>query len=217
MERSQASARRAVVTERRRRLAFVGAAVVLLGISVLLALREPRPGPADDVRPQQQRAARAIRTSPASAAAGAETDGSRGAGRPSPRIQRHDAARVANTRGEREARQAPAVAPGDARAATTAARAFLGGYLPYSYGRAEAPRIQAAAIPLLRELEKSPPRVPASLARARPQVVSVRAETATRGSDVDVVAVVDDGRRHYRIALALRDSGRRWVVTAVSG
>src|SRR3954453_11458975 len=216
MERSQASAQRAVVTGRRRRLAFVGAAVVLLGISVLLGLREPGPGPAEDGRPQQ-RAGGAIRTGPASAAAGAETDRSRGALRPRRRMQRHDAARVANTRGEREARQAPAVAPADARAAATAARAFLDGYLPYSYGRAQARRIQAAAIPLLRDLETSPPRVPASVARARPQVVSVRAEAATRGSDVDVVAVVDDGRRHYRIALALGDSGPRWVVTAVGG
>src|SRR3954469_18910454 len=130
MERSQASARRAVVTERRRRLAFVGAAVVLLGINLLLALREPRPGPADDGRPQQQRAAGAIRTGPASAAADAQTDGAPGAGRPPPPLPRRGASRVADTRGEREARHAPAVAPGDARAATTAAaRAFLEGYL----------------------------------------------------------------------------------------
>ncbi|MGH2945758.1 MAG: hypothetical protein ACRDPC_05770 [Solirubrobacteraceae bacterium] len=98
-----------------------------------------------------------------------------------------------------------------------AARAFLEGYLPYSYGRAQAQRIRAAATPLLRELEASPPRVPASVARARPQLISVRAEAATGGSDVDVVAVVEDGRRRYRIPLAVRDTGRRWVVTAVSG
>src|SRR3954453_10013774 len=144
MERSQASAQRAVVTERPRRLAFLGAAVVLLGISVVLALREPGPGPAEEGRPQQ-RAGGAIRTGPASAAAGAETDGSRGAVRPRPRMQWRNAARVGSTRGEREARRAPAVAPGYARAATTAARAFLGGYLPYSYGRAQARRIRAAA------------------------------------------------------------------------
>src|SRR4051794_34554313 len=135
-------ARRAVVTGRRRRLAFVGAAVVLLGISVLLALREPGPGPADHGRPQQ-RAAGAIRTGPASAAADAETDGARGAVRPRPRMQRHEASPVANTRGEREARQSPAVAPADARAATSAARVFLGGYVHYSYGRAQARRIRA--------------------------------------------------------------------------
>ena len=121
------------------------------------------------------------------------------------------------TRREREARSAPAIAPREAHAAAAAARAFLEGYLPYSYGRADAERIRAAAIPLLRELEASPPRVPASVTHARPQLVSVRAEAATGGSDVDVVAVVEDGRRRYRIPLAVRDTGRRWVVTAVSG
>jgi hypothetical protein len=45
----------------------------------------------------------------------------------------------------------------------------------------------------------------------------VRAEAATGGSGIDVVAVVEDGRRRYRIPLAVRDIGRRWVVTAVSG
>jgi hypothetical protein len=124
---------------------------------------------------------------------------------------------VGITRDEVEARSAPAVAPGDARAAAAAARAFLEGYLPYSYGRADAERIRAAAIPLLRELEASPPRVPASVTDARPQLVSVHAEAASGGSDVDVVAVVEDGRRRYRVPLAVRDIGRRWVVTAVSG
>jgi hypothetical protein len=109
------------------------------------------------------------------------------------------------------------VAPGDARAAAAAARAFLEGYLPYSYGRADAERIRAAAIPLLRELEASPPRVPASVTHARPQLVSVRAEAATAGSDIDVVAEVEDGRRRYRIPLAVRNTAGRWLVTAVSG
>jgi hypothetical protein len=66
-------------------------------------------------------------------------------------------------------------------------------------------------------LEASPPRVPASVAHARPQLVSVRAEATTGGSSIDVVAVVEDGRRRHRIPLAVRHTGRRWVVTAVSG
>jgi hypothetical protein len=70
---------------------------------------------------------------------------------------------------------------------------------------------------LLRELEASPPRVPATVTHARPQHVSVRAEAATGGSDIDVVAVVEDGRRRYRIPLAVRSAGGRWLVTAVSG
>jgi hypothetical protein len=112
---------------------------------------------------------------------------------------------------------APAVAPREARAAAAAARAFLEGYLPYSYGRARARRIRAAATSLLRELESSPPRVPASVARTRPQLISVRAEAATGGANVDVVAVVEDGQRRYRIPLAVRHAGHRWIVTAVRG
>ena len=114
-------------------------------------------------------------------------------------------------------RNAPAVAPREARAAAAAARTFLEGYLPYSYGRAQARRIRAAATSLLRELEASPPRVPASVARTRPQLISVRAEAVTGGSNVDVVAVVEDGRRRYHIPLAVRDTGRRWIVTAIRG
>jgi hypothetical protein len=94
---------------------------------------------------------------------------------------------------------------------------LLEGYLPYNYGRADAERIRAAAIPFLRELEASPPRVPASVTHARPQLVSVRAEAATGGSDIVVVAEVEDGRRRYRIPLAVRNTAGRWLVTAVSG
>jgi len=69
----------------------------------------------------------------------------------------------------------------------------------------------------LRELEASPPRVPATVARARPRLISVRAEAATGDLDIDVLAVVDDGQRRYSIPLAVRHAGRRWIVTAVSG
>jgi hypothetical protein len=110
---------------------------------------------------------------------------------------------------------APSIAPREAHAAAAAARAFLEGYVPYR--RADAERIRAVAIPLLRELGASPPRVPAGVTHARPQLVSVRAEAATGGSDIDVVAVIEDGRRRYRIPLAVRNAGGRWLVTAVSG
>src|SRR4051794_41983495 len=93
-------------------------------------------------------------------------------------MQWRNAARVGSTRGEREARRAPAVAPGYARAATTAARAFLGGYLPYSYGPAQARRIRAAAVPVLRGLEQFPPRVPARGPRGPPPPRSRRAPGA---------------------------------------
>jgi hypothetical protein len=205
------------MSERRRKLAFASAAVVLLGITAFLTLRDSGSLHWGDARPERPAGPSPIRTgSPAVSEPGGAPD-PHGSSRPASSAPSSALPPAVVTRDEDEARNAPAVAPDDARAAAAAARAFLEGYLPYSYGRAHAERIRAAAIPLLRELEASPPRVPASVARARPQLVSVHAEAATGGSDVDVVAVVDDGRRRYRIPLAVRDTGRRWVVTAVSG
>jgi hypothetical protein len=119
--------------------------------------------------------------------------------------------------GEREARRAPAVAPGEAARAKRAARAFLVGYLPYSYGRARAERIRAAARRLLRELERTPPRVPAAVARADPRLISVHADATLGDLAINVVAVVDDGQRRYRVPLELRRTRGRWVVTAIGG
>jgi hypothetical protein len=205
------------VIDRNRKLAFVGATVVLLGITGFLALRDSGPVHRRDARSERRADQVAIRTDPFAGSESSVTGDARGSATPASSAPSTAPTPAGATRREREARNAPAVAPGDARAAAAAARAFLKGYLPYSYGRAHAERIRAAAIPLLRELEASPPRVPASVARARPQLVSVHAEAATGGSGIDVVAVVEDGRRRYRIPLAVRNTGGRWVVTAVSG
>ena len=58
--------------------------------------------------------------------------------------------------------------------------------------------------------------MPAAVARARPRLISVRAEAATGDLDVDVLAVVDDGQRRYSIRLLARNADRR-IVAAVSG
>jgi hypothetical protein len=201
---------------RKRTLAFAGATVVLLGSTGFLTLHDSHPadGDARTERPAGPSAMRAEPPAESELDAGGDARGLTSPASPATSTTPYP---TGATRGEREARGAPAVAPGDARAAVAAARAFLEGYLPYSYGRAKARRIRAAAAPLLREFETAPPRVPANVTRARPMLVSVRAETTTGGSDVDVVALVDDGRRRYRIPLAVRDTGRRWVVTAISG
>src|SRR4051794_23479414 len=60
------------------------------------------------------------------------------------------------------------------RAALAAARRFLAGYLPYSYGQAPASRIVAATAPLARALRRHPPRVPASTRRLAPRLVALQ-------------------------------------------
>jgi hypothetical protein len=203
------------MNNRRRKLAFASAAVVLLGITAFSTLREPGPPLRHGARPQQPADTSAIRTEPLPAS---ELGGDRDAHEATPRFSpAPSTSSPSPTQGEREAKSPPAVAPRRARAATAGARAFLAGYLPYSYGRSEARGIRAAARRLLRELEASPPRVPATVARARPRLISVRAAAATGELDIDVLAVVDDGQRRYSIPLVVRDAGRRWIVTAVRG
>jgi hypothetical protein len=205
------------VTERKRRLAFASVAVVLLGITEFLTLDNSDSSRWSDARSARPAGRSAIQSGSLGVSEPGGTIDPRGSSFPASPAASTAPSPAGITREEAEAGSAPAVAPGDARAVAAAARVFLEGYLPYSYGRAQAQRIRVTAIPLLRELEAAPPRVPASVARARPRLVSVRAEAATGGSDVNVVAVVDDGRRRYRIPLAVRNTGRRWVVTAISG
>ena len=205
------------MSDRRRKLACASAAVVLLGITAVSTLREAGPPARRDARPQQPAGTSAIRTEPLPASEfGQDGDAREATPRLSPAPSTSSSS-TPPTQGEREAKSPPAVAPRKARAATAAARAFLAGYLPYSYDRSDAGQIRAAAWRLLRELQASPPRVRATVARARPRLISVRADATTGDLNIDVLAVVDDGRRRYSIPLAVRHAGRRWIVTAVSG
>jgi hypothetical protein len=203
--------------ERTRKLSFASASVLLLGITAFLTLGDPGSSRRGDARSERPAGSPATRTKSAAASEPGGATYPRGSSSPAPSAPSTAPSPGGVTENEAEAGNAPTVAPREAHAAAAAARAFLEGYLPYSYGRADAERVRAAAIPLLRELEGSPPRVPEKVTHARPQLISVHAEAATGGSDVNVVAVVEDGLRRYRIPLAVRNTGRRWVVTAVSG
>jgi hypothetical protein len=202
-----------LVNAQRRKGVFAIAAVVLLGLPAALTLHDPDPRAARDLRPGSN--STSIRTgSPPVAEPTEPRQSSSGAATPAP-TETPGPPRA--QRSERESSDAPAIAPREGRAATAAARSFLDGYLRYSYGRARARRIQSATASLLRELEGSPPRVPAAVARSRPRLISVRAQAATSHLEILVRAVVDDGQRRYSIPLSVRDRLGRWLVTAVGG
>ena len=120
----------------------------------------------------------------------------------------------------REPQPAPTAGQSAAeRAAFAAARRFLEGYLPYSYGRGPAGRIDAVAAPLAATLRRSPPRVPARIANdptLRPRVIALEVASANGDLGYDLSAAIDDGRRSYTMILAVRPDGARWLVTAVS-
>jgi len=108
------------MSDRRRKLAFASVALLLLGIAVVLTLLGPR----HDARRQQPAGASGIRTGLVSASKlheNGEPDETTPPARPTPS---HSPSPAAGAQGEREAKRPPAVAPRQARAATTAARAF---------------------------------------------------------------------------------------------
>src|SRR3954453_19574911 len=192
------------MSDRARKVAFTGAAVLLLALALLLnrrssdpAARQPQQAPSSPVIERTRTAPTSSRTV-------------------QPAATRRIHARQTAHR-EREPRLAPAVAPRERRAAATAARVFLHAYLPYSYGRVDPDRIRGAAPRLVRALHDAPPRVPAAVTRARPRLGSVLAQAATGDGDVLVVAAVDDVRRRYDVRLTVHHGADRWIVTEISG
>jgi hypothetical protein len=192
------------VSDRTRKRAFTGAAVLLLVLALLLNRRGSDPA---DRQPAQTPSSPVIERTPTPQTSSLTVQ-------PAPT---HAARARQAAHREREPRRAPAVASGAGRAAATAARVFLHAYLPYSYGRVDADRIRDAAPPLARALHDAPPRVPAALTRARPRLLSVLPEAATGDRDVLIVAAVDDGRRRYDVRLTLHHDAERWLVTEISG
>jgi hypothetical protein len=101
-------------------------------------------------------------------------------------------------------------------AARRAARRFLAGYLPYTYGRGPVRRIGAVAPALRARLARERPRVPASERRRRPRVELLQSDgvSARRGA---VTATVRDGRRRYPVRLELARTPAGWVVVDAGG
>jgi hypothetical protein len=114
-----------------------------------------------------------------------------------------------------EAPRATAVQRRAAAGASHAARVFLRGYLPYSYGKAPAAAIHAAGGALRAELARRPPRVPAALARrARPRLERLQLSSVDPHA-VHLFAHIDDGAAAYVALLTVKRAGRRWLVTGV--
>jgi hypothetical protein len=103
----------------------------------------------------------------------------------------------------------------DVREASTAARRFLAGYLPYSYGRRDARAIRSVTPALRRELERHAPRVPPALAaKARPRLQGLKMSGIAR-RQVILLARIDDGRSRYAALVTVQRRGQRWAVSQV--
>jgi hypothetical protein len=102
------------------------------------------------------------------------------------------------------------------RAASAAARRFLSGYLPYSYGRRPARTISSATPALRSTLARQAPRVPPALAaKARPRLVGRPQVSGIAGGRVILLARIDDGQSRYVALLTVQRRGRQWAVSQV--
>lgn len=103
----------------------------------------------------------------------------------------------------------------DVREASKAARRFLAGYLPYSYGRRPARAIRSVSPALRGELERQTPRVPPALAaKARPRLEGLTL-SGIAGRRVILLARIDDGQSRYAALLTVQRQGQRWAVSQV--
>ena len=98
--------------------------------------------------------------------------------------------------------------------AKRAARRFLAGYLPYSYGRRSPDDIPAVTRQLRAELVSERPRAPAGAQQRRPRIVLLQTEGAGR-ERAGILALVSDGERRYTVPLELARLEAGWRVTDV--
>ncbi len=99
-------------------------------------------------------------------------------------------------------------------AVEAAARAFMEGYLPFSYGQAAARGIQAVSSQEREDLEASPPRVPAAIHRRHPRIVGVGLKPYAAG-EWQVTVTVSDGTLSYPIVVVVGDLPAGWRVMAI--
>jgi hypothetical protein len=112
---------------------------------------------------------------------------------------------------------APQASAGSAqsREAVAAGRAFLAGYLAYTYNGAPASRITDAARSLMASLQAHPPSVPPAMRASRPRVVELHTTPALSGQ-LEVSAVINDGGLiDYTLGLILSPQDGRLLVSAL--
>lgn len=95
-----------------------------------------------------------------------------------------------------------------------AARRFLGGYLPFLYGRGSARAVAAAAPSLRDRLAASRLRVPPAASRRHPRVVGLDGRRLASDRVLVTATIADGGPATYPVTLTLARRNGRWLVVA---
>jgi hypothetical protein len=199
-----------IAERERHRLFALSAAVVLSAAGVLFAWRPgatdaPKTAPPPAARPDLARPtppATERPGSPLSPAPGSAED----AGKPAHR-----------TRGGVRRRPPAGPARHVAERVESAARRFLGAYLPFLYGRGPARAIAPTTAELRARLARACVRVPAAARQRYPRVVALRPRTAGGGRFAVSARVDDGGGARYPIELVVARRGGRWRVVEAGG
>lgn len=96
-----------------------------------------------------------------------------------------------------------------ARAATTD---FLGGYLPYLYGRARPSEVQPVTSAVAQVLRAGRARVTPAQAQRRPRVQALELVGQSPRSALVTVTVVDGGPAPFRLVLTAERQDGRWLI-----
>ena len=108
----------------------------------------------------------------------------------------------------------PIPQPSGSAAAARAARAFIGGYLPWLYGEGRVSAIHDGTAALLGQLKAHPPNIPPSLQGLHPRLAALGMERHAPGWQA--LANVTDGRQTYDLTLTVVSDHGRWLVSDVS-
>jgi hypothetical protein len=174
----------------RPRLFAIVVALIAAAAALLTQLERPTPSPQ-------------VKASDAPPAAGA----------PEPALTPAESAPAAEPSEEGTRTPVPA-SRADVAASKQTARRFLARYLLYTYGHGHARRIRSATDSLRRRLAVQRPRVPVRERRRRPRLVLLQSDSVGH-RHAELVALVDDGRRRYTVALGLMRAGADWRVARV--
>lgn len=107
--------------------------------------------------------------------------------------------------------------PAELKQARRVANRFFRSYLAYSYGRASLADLEAASPELRRELAARPARVPATVRKLKPRILTTQLEAEGGIAELDAVALVDDGDRTYSSVAGLERAGSSWQVSELGG
>lgn len=105
------------------------------------------------------------------------------------------------------------ISPAELARARAVARRFLGGYVPYLYGRSPARAVHGVAPSVATSLRRNPPHITPAQRRRRPRLVALRLDPQSRSSIQATATVADGGIATYGLAFTLERRAGRWIVS----